>query len=151
MEDKMINEQLGKMVKEAMDKALERVANARDADPDPDPETVEMIEALEEEDDRTPDGLLLDVMEGVRDMIDITLNETEEWGASTAQMVEIDKSVAVLAETALRMYDRLTMGKTLEKLHFMREVEKKNDENIRKWSDEHEQGDSGPRGDQSEG
>lgn len=138
-------------IEKAAEETMKKVFAPDEQGDEPDPETVKKIEELEKADDRTPDGLLLDVLEDVRDMIDITLNETEEWGASTAQMVEINKSVSVLAETALRMYDRLTMGKTLEKLHFMREVEKKNDENIRKWSDEHEQGDSSPRGDQSEG
>lgn len=119
--------------------------------PDPDPETVRKLEELEAEDKRTPDGLLLDVLEDVRDLIDLTVNETEEWGANTAQMVEINKSTAELADMALRLYDRLMMGKTLEKLRFMRGVEHRNDENIRKWSDEREQGGSGPRGNQGEG
>ena len=110
----------------------------KSAFPDPDPETVKMLEELEAEDDRTQDGLLLDVLEDVRDMIDLTVNETEEWGASTTQMVEINKSVAEMANAAIRLHDRLMMGKTLEKLRFMRGVEQKNDENIREWSEKRE-------------
>ena len=147
----MFREAIEKAVEETMKDALKMMTNAPDAEPDPDPETVEMLEALDKQGERTPDGLLLDVLEDVRDLIDLTVNETEEWGASTAQMVEIDKSVAELADTALRLYDRLTVGKTLEKLRFMRGVEQANDENIRKWSDEHEQGGRGPRGNQGEG
>ncbi len=51
----------------------------------------------------------------------------------------------------VQMIEALEEERTRDKLKLMREVEKKNDENIREWSDEHEQGDSGPRGDQSEG
>lgn len=103
--------------------------------PDHDPEIVKKIEELEAQDAPTPDGLLLDVLEDVRDLIDLTVNETEEWGASTAQMVEINKSTAELAVVALQMHDRLMVGRTLEKLHFMREVEHRNDENVQKWSE----------------
>lgn len=143
----MENERLKKLVEEAVEKLLTPDERADD----PDPETVKKIEELEEEDDRTPDGLLLDVLEDVRDLIDLTVNETEEWGASPEQMIEINKNAAELAGVAVQMYDRLMVGKTLEKLCFMRSVEQKNDENIRKWSDDHEQSDGSPRGDQSEG
>lgn len=51
----------------------------------------------------------------------------------------------------VQMIETLEEERIREKLSLMREVEQKNDENIRKWSDEHEQGDSGPRGDQGEG
>lgn len=42
-------------------------------------------------------------------------------------------------------------GETRRRLQQMKETQERNDENIRKWSDEHEQVDSGPRGNQSEG
>lgn len=147
MENKMINESLRKMVKEAMEDAVKR----RMIEPDPDPETVETIEKLEEENNRTTDDLLLGAMENVCSLIRLRVTEVEEWGSDSERIAEINHSVAELAETAVRMHSRLSMRSTLDRLYTMREVEQKNDENIRKWSDEHEQGDSGPRGDQSEG
>lgn len=102
--------------------------------PDPDPETVKMLEELEAS-KPDPDELLLGAMEDVCDLINLTIAEAEEWGASTAQMIEINRSVEALAIVATKMHDRLIAGKTLEKLRFMRGVEEKNDENIRKWSE----------------
>ena len=102
--------------------------------PEPDPETVKMLEALEEE-KRDPDALLLSAMEEVCDMITKTVTEVEEWGASTMQLVEINHSVTELANTAMRMHNCLTAGKTREKLSLMREIEKRNDEKIRNWSE----------------
>lgn len=40
---------------------------------------------------------------------------------------------------------------TRRRLQQMKETQARNDENIRKWSDDHEQSDGSPRGDQSEG
>lgn len=102
--------------------------------PDPDPETVKMPEELESE-KADPDKLLLDAMEDVCDLINLTIAEVEEWGASTAQMIEINRSVDDLADAVIVMHSRLTAGRALEKLRLMRSVEQKNDENIRKWSE----------------
>ena len=103
--------------------------------PGPDPETEKMLEELEGE-TSDPDELMLGAMEDICDLISFATTEVEEWGASTAQLIEINRSVADLANTAMAMHIRLTEGKTLEKLRFMRSVEEKNDENIRKWSDQ---------------
>ena len=55
------------------------------------------------------------------------------------------------APETVQMIETLEEERTRDRLNMMREVEKKNDENIRKWSDEHEQSDGSPRGDQGEG
>lgn len=109
--------------------------------PDPDPETVKMVEELENE-KADPDKLLLDVMENVRDAIVITIAEAEEWGVSTAQMLEVDEKINDLAETALDIYRVLEakrgLGEArsmLDKLHFMREVKQRNEERIKEWSE----------------
>lgn len=47
--------------------------------------------------------------------------------------------------------ERQKTRSTADKLRMMRDVEEKNDKNIREWSDEHEQSNSSPRGDQGEG
>ena len=103
--------------------------------PDPDPETEKMLDELEGE-TSDPDELLLGAMEDICDLISFATTEVEEWGASTAQLIEINRSVADLANPAMAMHIRLKEGETLEKLRFMRSVEEKNDESIRKWSDQ---------------
>lgn len=109
--------------------------------PDPDPETVKMLEELESE-KADPDKLLLDVMENVRDAIVLTIAETEEWGASTAQMLEVDEKVNDLAHTAMMIYSCMKLETShsearslLDKLRLMREVEQRNDERIKEWSE----------------
>lgn len=151
MEDKMINEQLRKMAKEAMDDALKRMASARDAEPDPDPETERMIAEKEAEDKRTPDDLLSDAMKSACRLLEEAAFEAGRSLLSPGRMSDLLRSASELLRTISYLHDRISAQKTTEKLRFMRSVEQKNDENIRKWSDEHEQGDSGPRGDQSEG
>lgn len=107
--------------------------------PDPDPETEKMIEALEDDvAEITPDELLLGAMESVCEQLDTSVAEMREWGASTAQLVEINRSVNDLAGTAMRMYERLTIGKTIDKIHLMHEADRRNEESIRKWSERHE-------------
>lgn len=101
---------------------------------DPDLETVKMLEELEAK-KSDPDELLLGAMEDVCDLINLTIAEAEEWGASTAQMIEINRSVDALAEKAIVMHGRLMAGKTTEKLRFMRGVEEKNDERVKEWSE----------------
>jgi len=130
---------LSEIAKKAGEEIKEQVADRfREAlnseNPDPDPETVKMLEELEDK-KADPDKLLLGAMEDVCDLINLTIAEAEEWGASTAQMIEINRSVDALAEKAIVMHERLMAGKTLEKLRFMHSVEEKNDENIRKWSE----------------
>ena len=67
-------------------------------------------------------------------------------------MEPINKSaVPEPAPETVQMIEALEEERTRDKLNMMREVEKKNDENIRKWSDDHEQSDGSPRGDQGEG
>lgn len=126
-EDAMFSEQIRKIAEEAMEGAMERMAAEAESEA--------MFEALEAE-KSDPDALLLGAMEDICDLISCATTEVEEWGASTAQLIEINRSVADLANTAMRIRDRLTEGKTLEKLRFMRSVEEQNDESIRKWSDQ---------------
>lgn len=134
-----IAKKAGEEIKEQVAASFREALNSEN--PDPDPETVKMVEEIENE-KADPDTLLLDVLENVRDAIVITIAEAEEWGVSTAQMLEVDEKVNDLAETALDIYKVLEakrgLGEArsmLDKLHFMREVEQKNDENIRKWSE----------------
>lgn len=104
------------------------------ANPDPDPETVKMLEELENK-KSDPDEMLLGAMEDVCNLINLSIAEAEEWGASTAQMIEINRSVDALAGKAIVMHGRLTAGKVLDKLHFMREVEQRNDKHVKEWSE----------------
>lgn len=127
-----IAEKAGEEIKEKVAARFREAPNSEN--PDPDPETVKMLEELENK-KADPDKLLLDAMEDVCDLINLTIAEAEEWGASTAQMIEINRSVDALAEKAIVMHGRLMAGKTIEKLRFMHSVEEKNDENIRKWSE----------------
>lgn len=127
-----IMEKAGEEIKEQVAASFREALNSEN--PDPDPETVKMLEELESK-KADPDTLLLGAMEDVCDLINLTIAEAEEWGASTAQMIEINRSVDALAEKAIVMHGRLMAGKTLEKLRFMHSVEEKNDENIRKWSE----------------
>ena len=126
-EDAMFREQIRKMAKEAMDDAMERMAAEAESEA--------MMEALEAE-KSDPDALLLGAMENVCELIRFNVSEAENWGMSTEQMIEINRSVAELANTAMVMHGRIAAGKTIEKLRFMRSVEEQNDENIRKWSDQ---------------
>ena len=131
-EDRRFDQDIRKMAKEAMDDVMRRRAAAAQ---EPDPETEKMLKELEGE-TSNPDELLLGAMEDICDLIRFNVRETENWGTTTEQMIEINRSVAELANTAMVMHGRLKTGKTLEKLRFMRGVEEKNDENIRKWSDQ---------------
>ena len=131
-EDGRFDQDIRKMAKEAMDDAMRRRAAAAQ---EPDPETEKRLEALEAE-KSDPDALLLGAMENVCELIRFNVSEAENWGMSTEQMIEINRSVAELANTAMAMHGRIAEGKTIEKLRFMRSVEEQNDENIRKWSDQ---------------
>ena len=126
-ENAMFREQIRKIVEEAMDDAMGRMAAEAESEA--------MMEALEAE-KSDPDALLLGAMENVCELIRFNVSEAENWGMSTEQMIEINRSVAELANTAMVMHGRIAAGKTIEKLRFMRSVEEQNDENIRKWSDQ---------------
>ena len=126
-EDTMFSEQIRKILEEVMEGAMERMAAEAESEA--------MIEALEAE-TSDPDELLLGAMKNVCELIRFNVSEAENWGMSTEQMIEINRSVAELANTAMVMHGRIAAGKTIEKLRFMRSVEEKNDENIRKWSDQ---------------
>lgn len=122
----------GEEIKEQVAAGFREALNSEN--PDPDPETVKMLEEMESK-KADPDALLLGAMEDVCNLINLTIAEAEEWGASTAQMIEINRSVDDLADAVIVMHSRLTAGRALEKLRLMRSVEQKNDENIRKWSE----------------
>lgn len=110
--------------------------------PDPDPETERMIAEKEEAGKRTPEDLMLDVLENVRDAIVITIAEAEEWGVSATQMLDVDEQISKLAETALSIYKCIEAKNglkeacgVLDKLRLMREVEQRNDESIKRWAE----------------
>lgn len=129
----------GEEIKEQVANKFREALNSEN--PDPDPETVKMVEEIENE-KADPNKLLLDVLENVRDAIVITIAEAKEWGVSTEQMLEVDEKINDLAETALDIYRAMEakrgLGEArsmLDKLHFMREVEQRNDERIKEWSE----------------
>lgn len=123
-----------KMLEESIMEEIEKAQTEQD----PDPETVATIEALEAE-RKDPDKLMLGALENVCRLIDTRVKEVEEWGSDSAKIAEINRSIADLAETAVKLHSRLSMRRTLDRLYTMDEAERKNEENIRKWRDEHEQ------------
>lgn len=127
-----IAKKAGEEIKEQVADCFREELNADN--PDPDPETVKMLEELENK-KADPDALLLGAMEDVCGLINLTIAEAEEWGASTAQMIKINRSVDALAEKAIVMHGRLMAGKTIEKLRFMHSMEQRNDERIKEWSE----------------
>ena len=134
---------LSEIARKAGGEVKERAAacfGINETDPDPDPETERMIAEKEAEGEVTPDELLLDAMENVCVMIEIARAEADRVTASTLEIAELMQHADSLARTAMQMHHRLTFVKTsggsfAQKLRFMREVEQRNDEKIREWSE----------------
>lgn len=102
--------------------------------PDPDPEIereLEEMEALEE--DIGADDLLLMAMGETCDAMSMVIDDVLNHPMTGVGVCEAAARIRDLAEITLRMHDRLMAGKTLEKLRFIKEVESRNDEIIKRW------------------
>ena len=99
--------------------------------PDPDPETEHEMETLEEE--IGADDLLLMAMGETCDAMSMVIDDVLNHPATSVGACEAAKRVCDLAEITLRMHDRLMVGKTFEKLRFLGDVERRNDEIIKRW------------------
>lgn len=104
--------------------------------PDPDPETEREMKALDEE--IGADELLLMAMEGTCEGIYMVLDDTLQRPLDGVGICEAAARIRDLAEITLRMHDRLMASKTLEKLRFNAEVERRNNEIIKRWGKKNE-------------
>ena len=102
--------------------------------PAPDPETVATIEALEASRPAT-DELLRGAMEAVCRLISRSVSGAEECGANPEQLIEINRSVEMLARQAAYMHGRLDSARLKERLQLMRDVERRNRERVKEWSE----------------
>lgn len=100
----------------------------------PGPETVATIEELEAS-RHTPDELLRGALEDVCRLITRSANRAEEFGADTEQLVEINRSVEMLVRQAAYMHGRLDGARIKERLQLMRDVERRNEDRAREWSE----------------
>ena len=104
--------------------------------PDPDPETEHEVAALEEE--IGADDVLMMAMAGTCEGIYMVLDDTIQRPLDGIGICEAAARISDLAEITLRMHARLTVGNTLEKLRFIDEVERRNNEIIKRWGKKNE-------------
>lgn len=102
--------------------------------PDPDPETEHMI-AEKEAENSVQDELLIDAMKSACSLLEEAAGEARRSLMSPGRMSDLLRSANDLLRTIGYLHVRVSAQKTADKLFLMREVERRNDESIKRWAE----------------